>query len=226
MNAPNSHHLSSEPQALFADIILPIPLPKLLTYRVPQKLIPLIAQGSRVLVPLGIQKILTGIVEKMHTEHPPYLTKEIMDVLDESPVIKPIQIRFMHWLAAYYLCTLGEVILVALPNGFRLSSQSKIQLHPKADLIAAHFSSQERLLLAALRQRTELTYTEAAVVVAQKSIHHIIKSLLKKQAILLFEEVKEKYKPKKIKPKAKKPYSTFLQNLNDIASNLMCCLSM
>lgn len=199
LHPPNSHHSSSEQQATFADIILPIPLPKLLTYCVPEAFIGLIARGSRVLVPLGAQKVFTGLVEKIHKTPPKYLTKEIIDVLDEVPVINPIQLQFIHWLAAYYLCTLGEVMLAALPNGFRLSSRSKIQLHPEADLTATNFSNQELLLVSALKHRTELTYAEAAAVTARKSIHQLIKSLLRKQVILLFEEVKEKYTPKKVK---------------------------
>lgn len=90
-------------------------------------------------------------------------------------------------------------MLAALPNGLRLSSQSKIQLHPEADLTATHFSPQEQLLVNALKHRTDLNYTEAAKVVAQQNSYYIIKSLLHKQAILLFEEVKEKYAPKKVK---------------------------
>ena len=188
-----------EQKATFADIILPIRLPRLLTYRVPEPFITLMAAGSRVLVPLGTQKILTGLVAKIHTKSPSYPTKEIIDVLDEFPIINPIQLKFLHWLAAYYLCTLGEVMLIALPNGFRLSSQSKVQLRSEADLAAANLSTQELLLVTALERRTELSYAEVAAVVAQKNIHHLLKSLLRKRVILLFEEIREKYTPKKIK---------------------------
>jgi primosomal protein N' (replication factor Y) (superfamily II helicase) len=180
-------------------VILPIPLPKLLTYRVSEPFITRIAAGSRVLVPLGAQKILTGLVAQMHTKPPGYPTKEIIDVLDELPIMTPPQLQFLHWLAAYYLCTLGEVLLAALPNGFRLSSQSKIQLHPEADLAGANLSAQELLLVAALEHRIALSYAEAAAVVAPKHIHHLLKSLLRKRTIRLFEEVREKYTPKKIK---------------------------
>jgi primosomal protein N' (replication factor Y) (superfamily II helicase) len=152
-----------------------------------------------VLVPLGTQKILTGLVEKIHTRFPDYRTREIIDVLDEAPMINPIQLRFFHWLAAYYLCTIGEVMLAALPNGFRLSSQSKIQLHPEVNLRATNFSKQELLLVTALERHAALTYVAAAAAVGQKNIYHLLKSLLRKQAILLFEEVKDKYTPKKAK---------------------------
>ncbi len=186
-------------QVAFVDIILPLPLPKLLTYRISPQYIERIAIGSRVLVPLGAKKVLTGLVGKIHAEAPNYRTREIMDVLDDTPIVPPIPMKLIHWLADYYLCTLGEVMLAALPNGFRLSSQSKIQLHPEADLETINLSTQEQLLVNVLRHRADLNYTEAARVVAQKNIHHLIQSLLHKQAILLFEEVKDKYTPKKVK---------------------------
>ena len=190
---------STQEQITFVDIILPLPLPKLLTYRVPPKYTESIAIGSRVLVPLGAHKVLTGLVEQIHTKSPNYRTKELMDILDGTPIIHPIQLRLLHWLADYYLCTLGEVMLAALPNGLRLSSQSKIQLHPEIDLASIHLSAQEQLLVNALKYCADLSYTEAAKIVAQKNIYHLIQSLLHKQAILLFEEVREKYTPKKVK---------------------------
>ncbi|XWN34771.1 MAG: primosomal protein N' [Roseivirga sp.] len=194
---PLSSH--DESQILWADIILPIPLPKLLTYRVPTSLKALMTRGSRVIVPLGQKKILTGLVEKVHTVAPAYATKDVIDVLDEAPVVHAQQLNFFHWLANYYLCTVGEVMLAALPNGLRLSSQSKMQLHPELDTTQTTFSDKERELVQVLQRRADLTYAEAAAVVNQKSIYHLIKSLLRKKAILLFEEVREKYKPKKVK---------------------------
>ncbi|MHA7877779.1 MAG: replication restart helicase PriA [Bacteroidota bacterium] len=199
MYSSNSLLPYHEQQVTFADVILPIPLPKLLTYRVPTQYIERMARGSRVLVPLGAKKVLTGLVAEIHTESPDYRTREVIDLLDETPIINTIQLRLMHWLAAYYLCTLGEVMLAALPNGFRLSSQSKIQRSPDVDLSKIPMSAQEQYLVTALAHKASLTYTEAAALVAPKRVNHLIQSLLYKQAILLFEEVKEKYKPKKVK---------------------------
>ncbi|MEL6358407.1 MAG: primosomal protein N' [Bacteroidota bacterium] len=193
------HALSNRQLHTFADIILPLPLPKLLTYRVPEQYKTLIATGSRVIVPLGPKKILTGLVAKIHSQEPGYATKAIVDVLDDAPIVNATQLRFFQWLASYYLCTVGEVMLAALPNGLRLSSQSKIQLHPEFDLATGDFTEREQRLIAALQKRSDLTYAEAAAAVDQKSIHQLLKVLLHKQAVILFEEVKEKYVPKKVR---------------------------
>ena len=190
--------MTSSPSTTFADLILPVPIPKLLTYRVPAAYTTIIAPGSRVIAPLGPKKILTGIVHKVHTTPPDYATKDVLEVLDDAPVVQPLQLKFFHWLAHYYLCTVGEVMQLALPSGLKLSSQSKIQLNPDFDLAAATLSDQEQQLVQALHERPDLTYEEAAAVLGQKSAHKFIKSLLSRNAILLFEEVREKYTPKRV----------------------------
>lgn len=183
----------------FAEIILPLAIPKLLTYQIPAQLSGLVTQGSRVIVPLGKTKILTGIIESIHEIPPSYSTKDIIDVLDEVPITTPIQIEFFQWIAQYYLCTLGEVIKTALPNGFKLSSQSKIQLHPEADLTNSTFSEAEQLLISALKKDSSLTYPEASKLINQKNIYKLLKALINKKTIILFEEIHEKYQPKKEK---------------------------
>lgn len=183
----------------FVDLILPLPIPKLLTYRIPAQLSRLVARGSRVIVPLGSKKVLTGLVESIHQTPPSYPTKDIIEVLDETPIVNPTQLEFFQWLAHYYLCTIGEVMKTALPSGFKLSSQSKIQLNPELDLATTRFTAQEQVLIEALKNRSDLTYTEVANLTKQKNVYQLIKRLIRKKAILLFEEVKEKYRPKKEK---------------------------
>ena len=65
----------------FADVILPVPLPKLFTYRIPREMVGYIAVGSRIIVPFGKKKVLTGIVGSIH-ETPPkaYEAKYIYDL--------------------------------------------------------------------------------------------------------------------------------------------------
>ena len=194
----------------FVDLILPLAIPKLLTYRVPTHWSSSVVCGSRVLVPLGAKKIVTGLVENIHQTPPSYATKNILAVLDQTPLVRDVQRQFFHWLANYYLCTIGEVLKAALPSGFRLSSQAKIQLHPACDLATTHFSDQEQHLIKVLQSRPHWTYAEVAQATKQKNIPHLIKNLLHKQAILLFEEVKEKYRPKK--EKRIKLNTQFIQN--------------
>ncbi|MCE7863893.1 MAG: primosomal protein N' [Bacteroidetes bacterium CHB5] len=190
--------LFEEPTTIFAEILLPIPIPKLFTYRVPASLNNLIRRGQRVIVPFGQKKILTGLVSHLHQQPPrEYEAKLILELLDETEIINDAQFKLYEWMAQYYLCTPGEVLQAALPSGLKLSSESMIQLRPgfSLDDTSFDFSEKERLLLDRLKAGT-LTYTEAAKLLATKSIYHILKSLTAKDAVILFEEVKEKFKPK------------------------------
>lgn len=182
----------------FAEIALPVPVPKLFTYRVPAAFTNLVKKGQRVIVPFGSKKILTGIIVHVH-ERPPkdYEAKYMLEILDETEILYEPQFALYQWMADYYLCTLGEVIQAALPSGLKLSSESMVQLKPGFVLNESEFdfSEKERMLLARLQSDT-LSYTEAAKFLGTKSIYHILKSLSSKDAILLLEEVKEKYKPR------------------------------
>jgi primosomal protein N' (replication factor Y) (superfamily II helicase) len=193
-----SAELFNEPNTLFAEILLPVPIPKLFTYRVPASFNDSIKKGQRVIVPFGQKKILTGIAVNLHNQPPKdYEAKLILEILDETEIIYEPQFKLYDWMAQYYLCTPGEVLQAALPSGLKLSSESMVQLRPGFDLEETDFdfSEKERLLLDRLKADT-LTYTEAAKLLGTKSIYHILKSLSAKEAIILFEEVKEKFKPK------------------------------
>ena len=186
----------------FANVILPVPIPKLFTYRIPREMEIEVQLGSRVIVQFGSRKVLTGIVGKLHTEPPKdYAARYLLEVLDPTPIVHEVQIKFFRWIAAYYVCTIGEVLNIALPSGLKLSSESKAQLNPQfdPDNSAYEFTEKESKVLRALEEKKTITYNEIGELLEEKSFYQTIKSLIAKEAILIFEEVKEKYKPKIVK---------------------------
>lgn len=155
--------------------------------------------GFRVIVQFGKKKVLTGIIGKVHQKPPAaHEAKPILDILDNHATVNPLQIRFWAWMAEYYCCHIGEVMNAALPSGLKLSSESKIQLNPTYDSDTSTYplDDREELLLQALATKEDMTYEECENVLGLKSIHSIIKSLVIKEAILVFEQLKEKYTPK------------------------------
>jgi primosomal protein N' (replication factor Y) (superfamily II helicase) len=186
------------PDTLFADLLLPVPIPKFFTYRVPLHFNALVRTGQRVIVQFGDRKIITGIVVKLHHEPPrEYEAKYILEVLEEYSLLKDVQLKFFQWMAEYYMCTMGEVLNAALPSGLKLSSESRVQLNPALDLEESddQFSEKEMILLRAL-QHESLEYSQISKLLGVKTVYNLLKSLTSKNAILLFEEVKEKYRPK------------------------------
>lgn len=186
----------------FADIILPVPIPKLFTYRVPMDMEKIVQIGSRVIVQFGSKKVLTGVIGRLHNKPPEkYQARYLLEVLDEQAVVHPVQIRHFHWIADYYACTIGEVLNVALPSGLKLSSESKVQMNPDFDFeeFGGSFNDKEYVILDALKEKDTLSYHEIGNLLEEKNFYHVIKSLIRKEAILIFEEVKDKYKPKVVK---------------------------
>lgn len=188
-----------EEVTLFADLILPVPVSQLFTYRVPRTITPYIKNGARVVVPFGKNRVVTGVVAHIHTTPPTqYQAKYIAELLDEEPLVTPYQVELFHWIADYYLCSVGEVLNIALPSGLKITSQSKIQPNPDFDYYDL-LTEEEANLLEEIKKYESLTYEEVGKRVGDQNINHIIKSLIGKRAIILFEEVREKYKPKIVK---------------------------
>ncbi len=153
--------------------------------------------GLRVVVPFGKQKVLTGIVISIH-EIPPsaYQAKYIDSLLDDDAIVTPQQIQFWEWMAGYYLCNRGDILLAALPGGLRLASESKYILNPAFDGDLSRFNERECLLIEILSKREVLESKEISDALGIKSIQKTLKNLLEGEAILIMEDLKERYKPK------------------------------
>ncbi len=101
----------------FADIILPLSVKGIFTYRVPDDITQEILPGKRVLVQFGKKKLYSGIVTRIHNQ-PPEITniRTVIRVLDDFQVTDELQLKFWNWMADYYICTPGEVMKAALPS--------------------------------------------------------------------------------------------------------------
>ncbi len=185
-------------ETLFAEFVLPVPIPKLFTYRIPAAYNQKVKIGQRAIVQFGTKKILTGIIAKLHNLPPKdYEAKYILELLDEQEVVYDQQFKLYQWIADYYMCTLGEVVNAALPSGLKLSSESFVQLNPSFDRDSTNhsFSEKEQLLLLRLQTDT-LSYSDISKLLGAKNIYSLLKTLSSKEAIIIFEQVKEKFKPK------------------------------
>lgn len=185
-----------ERETFFADIILPLALPRVLTYRVPAVMNEHISIGQRVVVPIGKTKKYTGIVDSIHKNVPQqYEAKYVEEILDERPLVLPVQLQLWKWMAEYYCCTVGEIMNAALPGGLKLSSETKfILLDEVAD--SSGLTDHENDLIEALRKQPTLTLDEINAVLNTKNSRRVIKSLLDKRIIAAEDEIKEKFKPR------------------------------
>jgi primosomal protein N' (replication factor Y) len=121
----------TERETFFADVLLPVPMRQVFTYRIPFEFNDQIRSGLRVLVPFGKNKLLTGLVTNVHQQVPKdYQAKYIDTILDEQPIITGKQLAFWDWVSSYYMAPIGDVMNAALPANFKLASESKFCIHP------------------------------------------------------------------------------------------------
>ena len=107
---------------MLVDVILPLPLEGLFTYSVPTVLEGKIQPFIRVKVPFGITKTHTALV--VHSHHAASVdsnikVKDIIDVIDEKPILLPEQYKLWEWISSYYMSPLGDILKAALPHGIR-----------------------------------------------------------------------------------------------------------
>lgn len=178
---------------------MPLAIPKLYTYIIQEEHIKAIKFGIRVEVQLGKNKLYTALVVDIHQNAPTeYQPKPILSIIDEEPIIGPIHLKLWQWMASYYCCTLGEVMNAALPSNLKLTSETIVTLTPLFDNDFSGLNDKEYLITEALTIQNELSVEEIRKILDQKTIYPYIKSLLDKKIIYLKEDLKAKYKPKKI----------------------------
>lgn len=203
------------------DVILPIPLKQTFTYEVNKDEARFLKPGMRVAVPFGKAKIYTGIVLNIHQQTPQgYEIKSIDQILDEFPVINEFQIQHWQWMASYYLCTLGEVLKAAIPNGFLLESETIITLNTNATIAVSELNDLEFLVLEALQSQLSLHINDIRSILDRKNVMGVLTNLIEKKHIVVQEEVHEKYRPKiKRFIKLSSHYSS-QENLKDLLDTL------
>ena len=183
----------------FIDVILPIPIQRTFTYSVTKDEADFLQNGMRVAVSFGKSKMYTGLVLNIHTNAPTlYEAKEIHQILDEIPLVNEKQLQHWQWIANYYMCSLGDVYRASLPSAFLLESETIIYKND-AFLDETILADDEFLIFEALQQQSQLTIHQVIAILGKKKVMPIVNALLKKEAIVIKEEIYEQYKPKLVK---------------------------
>ena len=97
------------------DVVVTLPLPHPLTYRLPPELGPA-PVGAAVRVPVGRRQVV-GYVWGPAAAAPDAALKPITAILDPAPRVGPEMAGLFQWLAEYYHYPLGEVLRTAIPDG-------------------------------------------------------------------------------------------------------------
>ena len=168
--------------------------------------------GCRVLVPLG-KKSIIGIIYRKHEGELPESVKvrDILQIVDDTPIVTAEQLKLWEWLSSYYMCTLGEVMAAALPSeiiddNYSAATTQYIHLHPsQEDPLQREITlnslrrakAQYKLLEAALRlmgyeamrrKGNEASGIERRVLLEESGVSSAILRILIEKEILCEEE--------------------------------------
>ncbi|MEM7102503.1 MAG: primosomal protein N' [Bacteroidota bacterium] len=182
----------------YVDVILPLAIPKLYTYTVPDEFKVKAQRGVRVEVQFGRNKIYSALIYKTHEDQPAYSSKPIISILDSQPIVNDFQLKLWDWMSSYYCCTKGEVMHAAFPAGLKLASETRILLSPDFNDDFTGLSDKEYLVTEALTLQNELSIDDIQKILNQKTVYPIINSLLVKEVILVKEELKTKFRPRTV----------------------------
>lgn len=183
---------------MFAEIIIPLALPKNYTWSVPDHMTDLVKPGIRVEVVLGKNKKYAGVVKRLHERLDDFFeTKDILNVLDAEPIVFENQLKLWEWLAMYYMCSEGEVMAAALPSHFKLSSETLLVFNEEFGDDFSALDHDEYLIAEALLLKKELKITEIQQLLDAPNVYPVIKRLIDKKLCFVWEALKEGYSPKK-----------------------------
>ena len=183
---------------VFAEIIIPLALPKNYTWSVPERLKEQVRVGVRVEVGLGKNKKYAGVIKRLHQEKPEaFEAKDILNVLDVEPIVNEEQLQLWQWIASYYLCSEGEVMAAALPSHFKLSSETVVVYNEEYGDDFSQLDHNEYLVGEALLIKKELKLTEVQQILDSAHVYPVVKRLIDKKVCFVWESLKESYSPKK-----------------------------
>ena len=153
----------------------------------------------RVLIPFGGKKIYTGIVAELFDEfEDSFVPKEIINLLDNQPIVPKQQLEFWNWMSSYYLCNLGEIYRFAFPSSLKLESETYVRLLSERTIDWQNLDANETYLLQALEVRQMLNLQEIEAFIPKKEIIKTINALIDERYISVDEKITEKYKAKEI----------------------------
>ena len=179
---------------LYVQVILPLPLHDAYTYRVPEIWQKVIRPGQRVVVQFGSRKLYAALVYSLSKVAPRDMeVKDMLELLDEEPVILPENLELWRWISEYYVCTLGDVFRAALPPGLKLESKSRLAINDAFE--EPEVTAREWEIINMIKSNVT-SPAELQKQLGGKFSFPALKSLLSKNVLRMEEQVNKRFSPK------------------------------
>ena len=112
----------TSPQPAYVEAVLPVPIRRSFTYKIPDEMRGQIKLGARLKLPFG-RRDLVGYAVALHEALPADLDideskiKNVTSVADDEPLITSEILKLTKWTAEYYASFWGEMLKASLPAG-------------------------------------------------------------------------------------------------------------
>ncbi len=183
----------------YADVVFNLKIEKSFTYHIPPEFSSEIVVGQRVLAPFGNRE-LTGIVVNFNSSVTGIKCKDIIDLLDEKPLISEQMLRLTSWISDYYMSGWGQALQLALPKGLEKKSNVVIEPVNAADIDAAKLSENQKYLLDLIIWEPGKTSSYYKKKYGIGSFDYTVRQLKKKNMINLQKQIR----PERIRKKNRK----------------------
>ena len=186
----------------YVEVLLPLPLAAKFTYRLPPHLVGKPDRGSRVIVPFGRKKFYTAIVVGFANIPPKGIeVKEVVLLLDATPVVRHPQLQLWNWVADYYLAALGDVYKAAIPAGLKIESETHVEINPDFEMTeeaTASLTERDTAILQLLDHEGSMTPGAIEGHLKTRGVASAINTLIERGILIIAEKLNERYRPKKI----------------------------
>ena len=180
---------------LTANIILPFPLNDTYTYYVPQAMEDNICVGQRVIVSFGAKRFFTGIVYSLGEASNVADLKPIAEIIDNKPIVSQNQLLYWRRLADYYICSLGDIMRLALPSALRLQSDTTVIINE--EITPDNLSDKESFVYSILQNENGLKINDLAKQCDFRPLP-VLRTLFERNIVHFDETITERYREKTI----------------------------
>ena len=180
---------------LTANIILPFPLNDTYTYYVPQAMEKHICVGQRVIVSFGVKRFFTGIVYSLGEASDVADLKPIAEIIDNKPIVSQNQLLYWRRLADYYICSLGDIMRLALPSALRLQSDTTVIINE--EITPDDLSDKESFVYSILQNENGLKINDLAKQCDFRPLP-VLRTLFERNIVHFDETITERYREKTI----------------------------
>lgn len=180
---------------LTANIILPFPLNHTYTYYVPQVMEEHICVGQRVIVSFGAKRFFTGIVYSLGEVSNVADLKPIAEIIDNKPIVSQNQLLYWRRLADYYICSLGDIVRLALPSALRLQSDTTVIINE--EITPDNLSDKESFVYSILQNENGLKINDLAKQCDFRPLP-VLRTLFERNIVHFDETITERYREKTI----------------------------